>query len=953
MKLKNRRSVAALLIGTTALVAPAFAYAQSTSSSSSSTAVQEVVVTGTQIKRFNTETVSPVQVISANAMKLSGYTSVTDILQNVTANGAGALSSNNSEAFAGGASGIALRGLSVGDTLTLIDGHRVAPYALSDDGERQFTDVKGIPFDAIAGIEVLKDGGSALYGSDAIAGVVNIKLKKALVGFNATAEYGDSQHGGGATQHYAASYGVGDLAVNGTNAYVDVEYHKQDGILLSQRQGHIWSATDFTSLGGNNLTDGAPNPFNAGLPPTSTPYLVNATPGASETNPANYTFLGSGCTSYANLSSGKCGYTVPMELIEPNENYSFLGNFTHDFGGGWELNIKASYFESKDQQQSTGPINGWQANYPGDSFGGLVSNPLDGSQPQTGVGATTFELQPHTPNNPTNNVAYLEGAIPGIGIPTLHDDSKAYRLVADLTGSFWGWDLDLTGGLTESAVNVKLDGFVNMATLYTDLVSGAFVATGGNSAAELNRIAPPTSYTATDRLNFLDFGASRPLFKYDNFDLSIATGLSIVDKTLYNPGDPAVLAGLVGGTFSTYAIGEQTDVAEYVELDANVFKQLEIDAALRDDDYNTTGNALTPKIGFKWRPNSWFALRGNYAQGFRAPTSAENGQSATLFGLGLNYSDPILCGNDQGLGAGQVPASCTDQPGFQQKTNPLKPETSTSESIGFVIEPIKGWTTTFDYYNIDIQHQIVSESEFPNYQFANCLRGPDIVTSGVSDGHGNLGTGLPLAGPIAICQVGYINANQTKTDGFDIDSTYHFDAPWDSKITLSGSFTYILGYSITNQGVTYQLAGTHGPSGVSGDTGNPRARLNFTGAWDKGPFNLTATVNYIGSMGVTDPSSQGNGETCENALASEDYAFIAAGPAPSSFCTVKAFTVVNMVATYKVNPHLTLHATIDNLLDATAPADFATYAGEFIPYNPVYSDGIVGRFFEVGASVKF
>jgi iron complex outermembrane receptor protein len=942
MTLKNRRGIAALLIGTTAMVAPALAYAQATSSSSSAPAVQEVVVTGTQIKRFNTETVSPVQVITANSMKLSGYTSITDVLQNVTANGAGALSSNNSEAFAGGASGLALRGLSVADTLVLIDGHRVAPYALSDDGERQFTDIKSIPFDAIADIEVLKDGGSAIYGSDAIAGVVNIKLKKALVGFNATAEYGDSQHGGGATQHYAASYGVGDLAVNGTNAFIDVEYHKQDGVLLSQRQGHTWSATDFTNLGGNNLTDGAPNIFNSNLPATSTPYLVNNN--LTTDNPAAYTFLGAGCTSYANLTAGKCGYSVPMELIEPNQNYSILGSFTHDFAGGWELNVKGTYFDSTDQQQSTGPINAWQSNYPGASYAGQTANQI-GQIPVPGVGATTFVLPAGSPNNPTGSDAYLEGAIPGFGIPTIKQDSKSYRLVADLTGHVWGWDLDLTGGLTKSEAHVTLNSFVNYATLYTDLLSGAFIATGGNSAAELAHVAPQTSYTATDTLNFLDFGATRPLFKFENFDLSIATGFSIVDKNLKNPGDPAVLAGLVGGTFSTYAIGEQTDIAEYVELDGNIFKQLEIDAALRDDDYNTTGNSLTPKIGFKWR--------GNYSQGFRAPTAAENGRSSTLFGLGLNYSDPILCGNDAGAAAGQVPSSCTLQPGFQQSTNPLKPETSTSESIGVVLEPIKGWITTFDYYTINIQHQIVSESEFSTYQFANCLRGPDIATSGVSDGNGNLVTAVPLAGPIAVCSVGYINANQTKTDGFDIDSTYRFDTPWNSHVTLSGSYSYILGYSITNQGVTYQLAGTHGPSGVSGDTGNPRDRLNVTAAFDKGPFNLTATINRIGPVTVTDPSAQGNDITCQGAITSEDYAFIGTAGAPSTFCNVKAFTTVNMVATYKVNPHLTLHATIDNLLDSTAPTDFATYAGEFLPYNPVYADGIIGRFIEVGATVKF
>jgi len=932
------RLLASSMITAAMLLAAGGAYAQT--ASPQGTTVGEVIVTGSSIKRFDTETVSPVQTISAAAMKATGYTTITDVLQNVTANGAGALSSNNSEAFAGGASGLALRGLSVGDTLVLIDGERVAPYALSDDGERQFTDIKSIPFDAIASIEVLKDGGSAVYGSDAIAGVVNIKLKKEMVGFTATADEGDSQHGGGATQHYSVAYGVGSLSSSGSNAYIDVEFHRQEAVELSQRSGDTWAQTNFTGAGGNNLADGAGNIINSFLPATRTPYLVNNSLPTS--NPAAYTFLGSGCTSYANLSANKCAYTVPMNVIQPNQNINVLGSFVHDFSGGWELNLKAGFSDSRDQQQDTGPINGWQANYPGASFGGEISNPI-GGLPTPGIGATTFVLPAGSPNNPTTSAAYLEGAIPGIGIPTIDEDSQSYRLVADLTGSVGGWDVSASGGLTKSSVHVTLNGFVNMSTLYTDLLSGAFNATGNNSAAEINRIAPQDSGTATDTLNFIDLDATRPLFKFDNFDLSVAAGASVTQKNLNNPGIPAVLSGAVGGTFSTYAIGEQTDIAEYVELDATLFKTLEINGALRDDDYDTTGNGLTPKIGFKWRPVQWIALRGTYSKGFRAPTAAEEGESSTLFGLGIEYPDPILCGTDGGAAKGQVPASCTEEPGFAQRTNALKPETSTSESVGVV----------FEHYNIEIDHQIVSESEFPNYQFANCLRGPDIATSGVSNGAGGLVTAVPLAGPIAVCSVGYINANKTNTNGFDIDSTYRFETPWDSHVTLSGSYSYILGYSITNQGVTYQLAGTHGPSGVSGDTGNPRDRLNLTASFDKGPFDLTATINRIGAMTVTDPSAEGNGVTCQEALTTENYAFAGSASAPTAYCNVKAFTTVNLVGTYKVNPHLTLHATIQNLFDAAAPADLTTYAGEFVPYNPVYADGIIGRFFELGATVKF
>jgi outer membrane receptor protein involved in Fe transport len=168
------------LLGSVTVIAflvSARAGAQTQQADQSSAALQEVVVTGSLIKRTDTETPSPVQVISEQDIKNSGYTNVSDVLRNLAANGQGTLNQAFTEAFAAGASGVALRGLSVGDTLTLIDSERMVAFPLSDDGERSFVDTTAIPFNAIDSIEVLKDGASALYGADAIAGVVNIKLK--------------------------------------------------------------------------------------------------------------------------------------------------------------------------------------------------------------------------------------------------------------------------------------------------------------------------------------------------------------------------------------------------------------------------------------------------------------------------------------------------------------------------------------------------------------------------------------------------------------------------------------------------------------------------------------------------------------------------------------------------------------------------------------------------------
>jgi iron complex outermembrane recepter protein len=923
--------------------AQAQANAAPSTSAGATTTVQEIVVTGSSIKRVDTEAPSPVQLITNVQLQRSGYDSITDVLSNITANGAGTLSANNSEAFAGGAAGVALRGLSVGDTLTLVDGHRLAPYPLSDDGERAFTDIQSIPFDAVDHVEVLEDGASAIYGSDAIAGVVNIILKKQITGFDALAEGGDSQHGGGATQHYALSLGHGDLDTDGYNAYVSAEYRSQDSISLSQRSYQDWANPNFTGMGGNNLTPGVITPFDNGYPATKQPYVV-------EPN-GTLNFLGSGNCNATKLAAGQCGYTPPMLVESPTQNLNILTSFTKRFDENWSLNVKASFFDSKGQQTMSTPyaVNGWNPSYPGASYAGNVSNPI-GGVPQLNVGSiANYTL-------PQYGGGYLEGVIPQLGLPTINTDSKTYRLVGDLTGNVAGWDVDVALGLTQVSTNLSFSNFVNYDNLGTDLFNGTFNPLGGNSAATMSNIAPRFSYNANDTLNFIEGHASKKIWSGNIGDLSVATGFSAIQRKLENPGAGPILSGEVGGTFSTYAIGDENDYAEYVEVDANLFHQLELNAALRDDYYDTSaGNAVTPKFGFKWRPSKMFALRGTYSEGFRAPTQAEEGLSSTLFGLGTTFPDPILCGNDQGQAKGQVPSSCYEQPGFDQRTNALKPETSKSETVGVILEPIKGWSSTIDFYHIAIKDQIIDAAELSNYSLNDCLRGAALPQAGVSTGNGTTTTAVPNVGPITLCYAGYVNANTTDTSGLDFQTQYRWHVPFDSTITTSLSYTYILNYSLTANGQTYQLAGTHGPSGVSGDTGNPRDHLNIGASFDHGPFDLTANLSRIGSYTVTDPSVTGGADaTCQGSLLGSGPVFAGQSSAPSGLCNVKAFTTVNLSASWKFNQHLTFTASIDNLLDANAPIDAQTYAGSFMPYNPSLDEaGVIGRYFRMGVRYKY
>ena len=297
-------------------------------------AVQRVVVTGSLISRADKETPSPVQVLTSEDIAKSGMTSIAEVLSNLTANGQGALSAGFGGAFANGGAGVSLRGMTVGLTLVLIDGHRMAPYPLSDDGQRQFVDISSIPFDAVERVEVLKDGASSLYGSDAVSGVVNIILKKQFNGTNIKADTGKSQHGGGKNYKVALTHGFGDLQNDGYNAFAALELRHADAIKVADRDNFTWANADWTSRGGTNLNRGVPTKANSFLSPTTTPFLYN---GQGTANPANFQFLDANC-DYAKYMAGGCAVRDTVSNIQPeSRNVNMLVGFTKTLGDDWIL----------------------------------------------------------------------------------------------------------------------------------------------------------------------------------------------------------------------------------------------------------------------------------------------------------------------------------------------------------------------------------------------------------------------------------------------------------------------------------------------------------------------------------------------------------------------------------------------------------------------------------------
>jgi iron complex outermembrane receptor protein len=935
--------------------------------------VQRVVVTGSLISRTDTETPAPVQVLTAQDLQKSGKTSVAELLTDLASNGAGTLGTGFAGAFANGATGISLRGLTVGATLVLIDGHRMAPYPLSDDSQRSFVDVSSIPFDAIDSIEILKSGASSLYGSDAIAGVVNIKLKKNLTGTRFAAESGNTQHGGGKTNRASFSTGFGDLDTDGYNAYATAEWRRQGAIKVSDREQFDWDNRDWRARGGNNLTLGVPTSLNGFLTPTNTPFLYNpagpALPGtnpltgkpySAADNPANFQFLSSNC-DFNKYRAGGCAVRDTQSNIQPaTENVNVLAGFTKKLAGDWELNAKASLF----QRNSINNRNANPQAYSATTFAGTTV--LNNGVLTTQVGRIPSTLIPATASfNKLGAAARMYGYIPGVDPTNTADNtSKSTRFAADLHGTAAGWDISAAGGLTKVVLDVDYSGYIDRNALYSainayganPLDPNGFNPLGGNSPSVIAKVSPLFSNHMESKLNYFDVVGSRELMTLGAGPLNLAVGGHWHRREQNSPPSPLTANGLVANT-AAFVFGKETNTALFGELQATPIKDLELDLSGRYDHFDTYGNSFTPAAKFKWTPMKEVGFRGSFERGFRAPNPAEVGNAGSFFTFNV-INDPINCVGGKNTNAGSVVnGACSINPTYVQTTTNknLSPEKSKSFNFGVIVEPVKNLNASLDYYNIEVKNQIVTAAGNDPSFVPTFVRGTPTPVD-ISNGDGTSHVGVPAAGPILYATSPYINLGGTKTSGVEADMRYRWNLGDAGTVRASLSWNHVFSYlTEVAGGVQYQLAGTQGPSVVGGATGNPKDRGQFTAGWSRGPLDVTATMNYTSSFSALDPST--GGIDCASSAADVGgRTYFQNLTQPAYYCHVASFTTTNLNLQYKVSKNLTLKASILNVFDRQPPIDVSTYgnSGAQTSYNAsLHQAGAIGRFYSAGLSYVF
>ncbi|HEY1837724.1 MAG TPA: TonB-dependent receptor [Rhizomicrobium sp.] len=958
-----------LLLGAAAAVG--FATPALAQQDQSNGGVETVVVTGSLLSRADVETPSPVTILTSQSIQASGLTSTADVVRSLTSDNSGSIPTAFGNGFAAGSSGVALRGLTVNSTLVLVNGRRTANYPLADDGERAFVDLNTIPLDAVDRVEVVKDGASSIYGADAIAGVVNIIMKDEFQGVSGEAEYGTSEHGGGTMDRMSAMIGYGDMAADRFNAYINLEYEKDDAIKVGQRP-FPFNTEDLSSIGGfdeNNTTS---------IYGKVAPTLLS--------NPSN-PLTGSGqIGNYQVLSPGGCGPKATQTDHVPGppgvggidtyceqdtalytdyqpeqERYGVYSHMKMRFSNAATAYMDASYFQNQvwvdggpPSIRTTAPIVTSNIALPAYLATGVKNpyNPFVNNN--LACAAVGNEAADHSATCPDALIGYDFGDIKGGG----YENDRVLQATVGLKGDWQGWTYDTAFVAAHSWLNTVNHGFLNYPQLESDIENGTynFLDPSANTPAIRQALAPDLTKVSTTDEDSWDIRASHDLFALPGGEAQLGVSVEVRHEATFDPDLNPGLNAL--GLGIAHTIGNRNIYSASAELGMPITSTLEADVSGRFDHYSDFGDTFNPKVGLKWTPIPQVALRGTYSTGFRAPSFSENGTAEsegfiTLNPCGASAGGTNFCINHAG-------DDYTKAYGFGllSTANPnIKPEKARNYTFGTILTPFADidLNGTVDYYNITKTNVIAPGNPGPAISAAFAGTPLPAGYTVVYDAPDPSFPGLTPR-PVVIGSP-YINASSLKTNGYDVN--IHFGTDLMDGLHWSSNFdwTQIMAYQYSpSPGTTYSYVGTEAPYELSSGAGTPRDKASWANTFNFNPVSVTGTVYYTSGFAetgidATGPTPMPPPSTAyySSAICADGYGLY--GSTLSRFCKVHAFWDFDLTARWHVSDSVDLFGSMRNVFDTKPPLDAADYAG--INYNPTYSqDGIVGRFYSIGVSFK-
>ena len=832
---KKSQISTAVLIAVGAML-PAFAQAQDAQK------LERIEVTGSAIKRIDAETAVPVTIVKMDDLKAQGVTSVEQIMASLSAVQMNQTTSQQVGSGTGGAAFANLRGIGANKTLVLLNGRRIANNAI--DGSAP--DLNMIPFAAIERVEVLRDGASSLYGTDAIGGVINFITRKDYSGGVVTVGVDKPMKAGGESSNANIGFGFGDLATQGFNVFGFVDISRTDPINGMQR------------------------PFNArfpgGLSPTPFPanYYQNgdvtgnpAAPGCS--NPSFLVPTGDGTSCYISTSAF-VDYTTKSERKSAMLRGSLKLAQDHTLSLEW-------FTTSNDSVARIAPVpygTLWMNKYRPD--GSL--NPYFPGNPGAITPAFTIDPNYTVANmNPRGKLFTLKPgfiivkwrALDG-GSRTNESQNDQSRLLASLDGTIAGWDYQVGASVNENKIKENVSGYSDGNKIATAMANGLINPFGAQDAdgqkAIQEALLGGNLQNHRGKVSTVDGRVSRELgdwFKSGN-NAALAIGAEFRHEDFRSAANAPVAELLVASTGvdpNSLSEGKRDVYALYSELNVPVTKQLDVTVAARFDKYSDFGNTVNPKLGVRYQPAKNLLFRGSYSTGFRAPSLYELNASQAYTNTGT-VSDPVNCPDGKNPIPGKSKAlNCNVQ--FQRLTGgntDLEPEKAKNLTFGVVYEPTVDTSFGVDFWWIKQKNTIAALSE-------NTVLG-DHVTFAQYIKRNSSGD-LSIDGfscPGSTC--GYLDLRQQNLGGTNANGV-DLSAQWRLRMGAAGNLTMTLNSTFVDKYEYQDYAGGPWNQNVGIYVGNGpvfRWQHAVTATWKLGVWTVGGVAHYKSGYIDQDPSNK-------------------------------------------------------------------------------------------------
>lgn len=941
-------------ISLAALAWPALGHAQDAEdeAATDATGSGEIIVTGSRIGRKDADSVGPILTLTSEDITKSGSSSIGDLLQKLPSAGV-SLNSNGTQGTSYGASSINLRYLGGAEgsgnrVLVLVDGHRWVD-GVGQRGFRDFVDLNTLPQGMIDGIEILKDGASAIYGADAIAGVVNIKTVQPFDGLRGSVRAGVTSHGDGAELG-------GKLTVGKTwdraSVILSGSYFRSRPIRTDARDLTTQTLVPATSVGTN------PNGLFILPGLSNNAYFGTATGFANSSNPI---ILNSGATIGAGALADNAFHVgaLPGDYYNtqaqgiysagPSERYGIYGRFDYELSDNVSIKLEGVYNRRKSNQLFSPVLLDI-----GGSSGTVRGFSIPNNQAFNPFGTANGVPTANAIGFAANSAWRIRKVMTDVGNRNNLQDVETIRVAAGLDGSFmigdgeWRWDV--FGSYSKNAIHTTAENGINYDNLFLGLGSPATCAANAG-CVPINLFAPMTDaqaayirfttreYNRTELYNAA-FNVTGNLFDLPAGPVALAVGYEYRQNRGFDAPDPVVNApslylasqyAKTTGQTRTATVGRYDLHEAYAELNVPVFRNqpfaesLELSLAGRYSDYSTVGSKVTLKAGVGYRPIEDILFRGTYSQGFRAPSILELYQGArqTSFqgtdpcngGASANPGLPGCAGVPTGYNQanynlnGLIPGVISGNPG-------LKPETADTFSAGIAISPraVRGLSLTVDYYKIKIKDAIASQSATQILQLC-AVRGGifcDLVSR-------DSGTGAILE----LLQ-GAQNLNSITTDGVDATLRYDFSTSI-GRISAVVDASYLHSFKTTapNPAGGDPIVDERAGRGDAPRSTYPHWKGQASLGWTGDTVDATLRARYIG------PTSDVVNAVKDDRTRSIIYTDVELG-----------FNIGEDTARFAIG--------VNNLFDKAPPA---SYANAPINYD-IYTYDARGRFLYASFSVK-